>query len=110
MPLTLAALKTELQTDPTSLDYAPHIALGSTGALADILNLQQGSITVRRNDLTPAEVLEAIDNRDFEAAPNPAHVAWFESVTQLGRLRLVNEDGSNTRVLGNLRRILQSAD
>jgi hypothetical protein len=38
MPLTLAALKTELQTDPTALGYAAHVASGTTWQLAEILN------------------------------------------------------------------------
>jgi hypothetical protein len=116
MPLVLSALKTELNTDPTTLGYATDLAAGSTQALANMLNLVRDGtnggpeIIVRRNDLTPNEVLEAIDSRDFELTPNAAHVAWLESVTQLARLRLVNEDGTNTRVLGNLKRILLVAD
>ena len=37
-PQQLTALKTELQTDPAALGYAPLITAGSMGALADLLN------------------------------------------------------------------------
>ncbi len=102
----LTALNTELTTDPTALGYAGK----SDAEAADILNLRRASINVRRADILPAEVLEAIDSRDFEATPNTAHIAWFESVTQLRSIKLENDDGSATRALGNLRRLLQAAD
>jgi hypothetical protein len=114
MAISYPALKTEIETDPNSYGYAAHVTSGSTQAIADLLNLARtGSnggpaITVRRTNIAASEVLEAIDNRDFEASLNAAHVAWFESVTQLPMLRLVNDDGSDTRILGNLKRFVQN--
>lgn len=102
----LVALKTEITTDPLALGYAGK----SDAEIADLLNLPRATITIRRANIAPNEVLEAIDSRDFDAAPNAIHVAWFESITQLRTIRLENDDGSATRALGNLRRLLQAAD
>lgn len=103
-PPQLAALKNELTADPLAIGYATM----SDAAAADALNLVRATITVRRKDILPQEVLEAIDSRDFVGTPNPAHVAWFESVTQLRAMRLENDDGTETTTLGNLRRLLSS--
>lgn len=114
MAMTLAALKTELLTDPQTYGYAGWIAASEPENCAAALNKVrngtdgEAAITIRRADISPAEVLEAVDNRDFSANPHPLHVAWFESVTQLPTIRLVNNDGSDTRVLGNIRRLLEN--
>lgn len=121
MAINYPALKTELQTDPAALGYAPHVASGNAQGLADIMNWPRNgttaspvnavvgaAITIRRPDISPNEVLEAIDSRDFIASPGIAHVAWFESVTQLRSMRLVDDAGVDTRVLGNLKRIVNN--
>ena len=124
MAINHAALKTELQTDPVGYGYAPHIASGNDLALADMLNLvRTGSnggpaITVRRSNIPVNEVIEAIDLRDFAATPqgvdNAANAgSLFSSMLQQsqGTLRLINDDGTDTRNLGNLKRLLkQSGD
>jgi hypothetical protein len=116
MAVSLAQLKTELQTDPLTYGYAAYIAANEPENCASALNKirlgndGEAAITIRRADISASEVLEVIDSRDFEAAPSTAHVAWFESATQLTRIRLVNTDGTDTRALGNLKRILQNAD
>ena len=38
MPIDHVKLRTELQTDPAALGYAPLVAAGSDGAVADLLN------------------------------------------------------------------------
>lgn len=112
MAINYVALATELTTDPQTYGYAALISAGSDAGLADLLNKVrdgtdgEAAITVRRADIAPNEILEAIDNRDFITSPNIAHASWFESVTQLRTIRLVNADGTNTRVLGNLRRLV----
>lgn len=108
MAINYTALKAELQTDPQGLGYADPLSRGETQVVANILNEPRQNITIRRANIMPAEVLEVLDNRDFIATPNAAHVAWFESVTQLPALRLVKDDGTDTRILGNLRRILEN--
>lgn len=106
--INYAQLKTELQADPNNYGYSAPYAAGDNTACATLLNQVRATITIRRDNISPAEVLEVIDNRDFETTLNPGHVAWFESVTQLPLLRLINDDGTDTRILGNLRRILQN--
>jgi hypothetical protein len=123
MAMTDAALRSELQADPAGLGYASHLAAGNHQALADLLNWPRdgvtappvagaptgAAITVRNPSISAADLLEAIDNRDFATSPNAAHVAWFESITQQRTtIALLNEDGSNNRVLGNLNRLITS--
>lgn len=110
----LAILKTEILTDPLTYGYAPHVVANEPEIVAELLNKVrdgtdgEAAITIRRADIAAQEVLEAIDNRDFVATPDAAHVAWFESATQQTAIRLINADGTDTRVLGNLRRLLQN--
>lgn len=110
MAIDYPALRAELETDPNGYGYAPLLAAGADQGLADLLNEERANITVRRPDITAAEVLEAIDNRDFVATPNAAHVAWFGSVTRQESVRLVTDAGVDTRILGGLRRLLDNAD
>lgn len=104
-PAQLQTLKTEINTDPTALGYAPFVVSGSDNAIADLLNLVRAGITIRRDNIMPNEVLEAIDTRDFNSL-TVAEASWFESVTQLRAIRLSLDDGSDTVVLGNLKRLL----
>lgn len=69
-----------------------------------------GIITIRRDDVTPNEILEVLDNRDFELSLTNMDVAYFRAVMGLMRIRLANPDGTNTRILGNLRRMLLNTD
>jgi len=117
----LIALKTELQTDPRVYGYAAHLPPNPANwnGARDILNLVRTGlnggpqIIVRRDDVTPLEVLEAIDIRDFPA--NPAGVAnipltqsWLESITQFALIKLFNDDDTPTRVKSNLDRIINN--
>lgn len=112
MAINYASLKTEVQTDPNSYGYAPLLAAGADGAVAELLNkVRDGTdgfaaITVKRADIAPVEVLEAVDTRDFKASPSALEGSWFESITQYSRVRLLNEDGAQTRVMANLRRLV----
>lgn len=112
MAINLAALKTELTTDPNAYGYAPLIAAGNAEGLAALLNLRRAAITIRRTDVRPREVLEAIDLRDLTATPaqvnNQALAAsWFESVTQGdATIRLSNDDGTDSLLKDNLDRLI----
>lgn len=112
MPLTPAALKAEITTDPLIYGYGPLFEAGSDGAVADLLNkLRDGTdgeaaISVKRPDISPVEILEVIDTRDLKASPTILEGSWFESITQYQSVRFVNEDGSNTRVRSNLNRLV----
>jgi hypothetical protein len=117
--IDLTVLRTELLTDPNAYGYAEYVADGSDQATADLLNAVRDGVTVprpgkpigaaisvRRADITPSELLEAIDSRDIAASPAASLLAWFQSVTQLAQIRLLNADGSNTRVIANLQRLI----
>lgn len=103
MTISYSQLKTEIQTDPTARGYAGK----EDNAIAALLNEVQAGITIRRDNIMPNEILEAIDIRDFNAtnSTQPA-CSWFESVTQLRAIRLLNDDGSNTKTRANLNRML----
>lgn len=114
MPLNatqLQALKVELNSDPRSYGYAADIASGYVGGLRDRLNLARAGITIRRPDCDPAEILEAIDIRDFATSPagvtnNTFAASWFESITQFQRVRLATADGAKTQVRKNIDRMV----
>ena len=114
MPLTptqLSQLKVELQTDPRSYGYAADLASGNDAGLVAKLNLARAGISIRRPDCDPAEILEAIDIRDFAASPagvtnNTFAASWFESITQFQRVRLANANGTKTQVRKNIDRMV----
>lgn len=113
MAFTMEALRTELQTDPLAYGYSAFFAT-DLQKVADLVNkLRDGTdgfpaITVKRKAISPVDILEAIDTRDFEASLSTIIGSWFESLTQYPSIELVNDDGTDTRVLGNLKRILQN--
>lgn len=107
MGFSLAALKTELTTDPRSYGYAPLVSSSNYLGLKALVNQIRATIQVKRADITASEILEAIDTSDFQTSPAPVTgaIAWFESSTQQSSLRLTNDDGSDTRVLKNLKNL-----
>lgn len=126
MPVNYAALKTELQTDPASLGYSSFVAIRNDVALASILifvrdgstvcpvnGVAGASITVRRSNVKPDEILEAIDIRDFPVSPTgvnsiPLAQSWLESITQFSTVRLANTDGTKTTVRKNIDRLVDN--
>lgn len=128
MPLTLTALKTELTTDPIGYGYAPFVAIRNDVALAALIdfardgstlcpinNFAGPAVQVNRPDCSPAEVLEAIDVRDFEATPAGVTSmaltqSWLESITQFSMIRLANADGTKTTVRKNIDRLVSNAN
>lgn len=113
MSVNLAQLKAELQADPIGYGYAPLVAARDAGALSAMLNLARdgtnggAAISIKKTNISANDVLEAIDNRDLPAAGG--WQSWFESITQRDNIRLINDDGTDTRVLGNFKRILANA-
>jgi hypothetical protein len=110
MAFTYAALKSELQTDPTVIGYA---ALGTNDvAKAAALNLPRAAITIRRSDVSAKELWEAIDVSDYTAlgaSPNATqlsterrYLAWLTGLPAFGSVRILNDDGSNGPVAVNL--------
>lgn len=67
VPLTMALLKAELQTDPAGLGYAPSIDSRDENALADALNAIRsgGAYQVARDPVRPDEIFAQIDSTDF---------------------------------------------
>lgn len=115
----LQTLKTELQNDPRAYGYAPHLPPNPANwnGPADLLNIKRNganggpAISIKRIDVTPLEVLEAIDIRDFPASPGqvnniPLAQSWLESITQFEFIRLFNDNGSQARVKDNLDRLV----
>lgn len=116
-----ARLRTELLDDPLTASSAvgwntgsgylrPYSQLTDAEA-AQKLNALDTGRQQRRADITPAELLEAIDVRDFVSNPGQVNnaalaSAWFESITQAPTVRLLNEDGTATRARANLNRLL----
>lgn len=117
MAFSLAALTTEIQTDPLTYGYAAFVSSGNDQGIADAINkVRTGSdgkpaISVKRPDCSPAEILEAIDVRDFPASPTgvnsvPLAQSWLESVTQFDRIRLTADDGTKTTTRKNIDRLV----
>jgi hypothetical protein len=116
MPISITGLRTEINNDPIGYGYAAIRATGDNQALVDALNLVRTganggpAIQVKRLDINPQEVLEAVDTRDFKASPTTLEGSWFESVTQYPTIRLVAEDGTDTRIMANFKRVLQNTN
>jgi hypothetical protein len=106
----LVILKNELLTDPNSYGYAPLIADTNNPTLAMMLNLARTAISMPRPDVTPLEILEAININDFIATANQQILmgSWFESLTQFTQIRILKENGDDTRVLTNIMKILKN--
>lgn len=124
MPVTIAALRNELLNDPNNYGYAPFIAIGNHDALVQMINFKpRDGVTVpplgntgpaqqiKRGNVPPVEILEAIDIRDFPANPGqvdniPLAQSWMESITQYATIRLANADGTKTQVRRNIDRLV----
>lgn len=93
MSIDLAALKTEITTDPETLGYAAPLAAGQTGDVAALLNASNAAIRTDR-DLVPAhEIFEAIVQSEWAAldAQEKSRIALVLSMSE------VNVKGTNTR-------------
>ena len=67
MAIDFAVLKTEINTDPTSRGYSPHVTSGATNVIADLLNEVLSTIAIQRAFLGANEVFEATDLAEFKA-------------------------------------------
>lgn len=114
IPFTLAALKTELTTDPAAIGYNTNNDVTNQNwlALKNKINAVKSSIDVPRVDVAPSEILEAIDVRDLTvpAAVTQAQLAasWLESLTQMPTVRLQKDDGTDTTVIKNIKLLVVS--
>src|ERR1043166_27585 len=106
MAFTLAALKSELLTDPSGLGYAASVTSRDDSITATLINLARAAIQIKRADVSSAELVNAIDVADYASLPiSPSSsqlsterrfLSWLECVSGLteGRIRLLNDDGS----------------
>lgn len=78
---SIAAITTELQTDPARLGYAPAMAAGDHNTLFGLLNSQRagGGFLVNRDPVVPEKLFAEIEPADFEAM----------TVTELTRLQVL---------------------
>lgn len=65
--ITLAALKSEIQSDPTGVGYAAPVAAGADGAVADLLNAAGAGVaySIYRKSVGIHEIIAAIDATNF---------------------------------------------
>jgi hypothetical protein len=108
MAVILAELKTELLTDPNGYGYAPLVAVGSCGELADMINKIRDGIIVPLATITPIDLLEAIAVDDFVTAQTLLMGSWFESLTQFPSIRILRDNGNDTRVMTNIMKVLKN--
>lgn len=107
-----AALKTELQSDPTAKGYAPLLQTQEWGQVAALLNARNAG-TIRRTRISKQDIVEAILVTDFTAlASNPTaaalsserrYLAWLATLVSLESVRLLNADGTDTPIVANLK-------
>jgi len=100
--MTLEDLAIELQTDPMSYGYD---AMSDNDA-AIAINLARAAIIFPRPDVSPLEILEAIALQDFLSDKTNLWAAWFESLTQFDSIRILKENGEDTRTMTNINRLL----
>lgn len=118
MPLTndqVVALRTELNTDPRGYGYAAHVATGNVTQLVALLNKPRDgtdgfpAITVNRPFLTGAQVMNAIDVRDF-TIPGTVNTnlagSFLESVFQMMQVPLTESNGTKNQIRRNLDRLV----
>ncbi len=119
----LKQLRTEITTDPAGLGYGPLLAAGQDWALADVLNFVRdgttpcptngvvgAAITVCRNDVSSSDLVSAIDVKDFKTSLNLMTMAWLIGIFSVGRVQLLNADGTDAPVMANLRELLNNTN
>ena len=117
MPFTLAQLKSELQSDPTALGY--NSAGRNDTDMAAKINLPRAGISIRRIDVSSAEIWSAINVVDMiaiAAAPSATQLSterrqltWLQGVATIPTLRLINDDGTDTILITMAKSIFTAA-
>lgn len=118
-------LRNELLTDPLAWGYAAVYGgslptttdvLAGDATVAALLNDSSRGRTIRRADITAAEIWQVLDMADLPALPgNPTSTALSQErrdlawLTGLGAIsvpvRLLTADGSDTQIRANLARL-----
>lgn len=119
MPVTNAALKAEIQTDPQTYGYMAAWNASEPENVAALLNkVRDGTdgevaITIRRADIAAQELWGAIDMADYPSlsgTPTAAqlsserkYLAWLTGLAAQPLVRLLNDDGTDGPVIANLK-------
>jgi hypothetical protein len=120
--ISIAALKNEIMSDPLGLGYAVHLATGNHKALADLINYRRDGVSAPSSVpgavagpaiLVPGRVeveriFDAIDVRDISGSVTNAQLTWLRALFSLRWVFLANPDGTNSRTMDNLLRIVTS--
>lgn len=93
MALNYQQLKTELQTDPLALGYAPLLAAGNQAGIADLLNGVRAGIGIDRLTVPAWEVFDAIVPAEW-AALSAQEKQRIQLILSMGT---VSVKGANTR-------------
>lgn len=92
-PYTLAALATEINTDPVTLGYAPAKVAGSASQIAALLNSTYGAVTtVYRKNIPAGEILSGIVWAEVSAF-TAARIAAIQLMLSTGTV-----DGSSQNI------------
>jgi hypothetical protein len=111
LAFTIQQLTTEINSDPTAIGYAAFVQAHDRPGLAAAMSLARAGITVKRNDVMSNEVIAAVDSRDFVTTPNAAHVGFIQALLAKGApLQFQDSDGNDTKILGNIKRLLVADD
>jgi hypothetical protein len=118
-PAQLLIIKSEITADPRGYGYATmgdgdlaaalnKIRDGSTGTVPTtptaVGGLASGIITVRRNDISGAEILQAVDPAlDGQTTLTNLQTAFFNACATMRQLSFVNSDGTDNAILKNLK-------
>jgi hypothetical protein len=99
MPVDLTALRTEIESNPQGLGYAPLMTRGSDADVADLLNAPRSGAAyiVFRPDVPVKDVVEAITAADFGSL----------TAVQCARLQLLFVGGTVDVSRTNTRQALQ---
>lgn len=123
--INYTTLKTELTTNPNGYTGIGGQTLtqlynaGADQACADVLNEIRAAISIKRADVSSADCVSSIRVTDYTALPaNPSNgqlsterrfLSWLECISGLveGRIRLLNDDGSDTPAIANFKDMFQ---
>ena len=112
MAINYTQLAAEINNDPQTYGYQAWVTAGEPEKVAEALNkLRDGTdgetaINVRRTDITPVELLEALDTRDISTSTNTLVGAYLQALLVLPTIRLTNANGNANRIKDNLDRII----
>lgn len=120
--ISMAALRNEIMSDPLGLGYAVHLAAGNHKALADLINHPRdgasappsvpgavaGPVILVPERVAIERIFDAIDVRDVSGSVTAAQLTWLRAFFSMRWVFLANPDGTNSRTMDNLLRVVTS--